>query len=300
MKCANESRISYTDEEELAAEQAPAAKQLFRGLGHVELHDFPGDEIGGLGDTLAQLGQEGYRSFSFRAPMPRPGFFPWRGETCLFLNPDRANRELNARLMQETLEQARDWGAQFAVTPLTHAPTDTDDPELAADLARGAAKRLALFSRDFGVPVDIAYNAYSPAFNEPGQFAQLVAKHPELGLSLDVGDAFLGAAQWERNYLEDIETLAPAVRSLRLWNTRGQDDYAEHGRQAPHPSQSPDQGWIDIRRTLEIVLAHNPEVAIVFGYPGETPDERTQIGYDWVAQAANAIVRRSTGTSSTV
>lgn len=291
MNSPTQSRIGYTDQDEIAAEQTPPERGLFRGLGHIELFDFADEDLDRLEDTLAQLSSEGYRTFSFRAPMPRPGFFPWHGDTCFLLNPDRANRELYARLLQETLEQAREWGAGYAVTPLTHAATDTDDPELAADLARGAAKRLALFSRDFGVPVDIAYNAYSPAFNRAGQFAELIARHPELGISLDVGDAYLGAVQNERDYLSDIEELAPLTRSLRLWNTRGPEHYAEHGRRPLHPSQSPDEGWIDIRRVLEIVLEQNPAVTVVFGYADEDPGERTRIGYDWVAQAANAIVR---------
>jgi len=293
MNCASRSRIAYTDQDEVSAEQAPPEKGLFRGLGHIELCDFANEDLGGLEATLAQLSSEGYRTFSFRAPMPRPGFFPWHGETCFLLSPDRANRELYARLLQETLEQAREWGARYAVTPLTHAPTDTEDPELAVDLARGATKRLALFSRDFGVPVDVAYNAYTPSFNRAGQFAEFIGAHPELGISLDVGDAYLGALKNERDYLEDIEELAPLTRSLRLWNTQGPEHFAEHGKQPLHPSQSPEEGWIDIRRILEIVLEQNPSVTVVFGYADESPSDRTRIGYDWVAQAANAIVRRA-------
>lgn len=65
---------------------------------------------------------------------------------------------------------------------------------------------------------------------------------------------------------------------MHLWNTQGDDP--EH---IPlHPVQSPAEGWIDLERTLRIVLTHNPEINIVFEYPIAEIDHHIQSGYDWI------------------
>jgi predicted deacylase len=99
----------------------------------------------------------------------------------------------------------------------------------------------------------------------------------------------LGARMHGRDYLADIGALAPYARAMHLWNTRGED----FSHTPLHPSQSPAYGWIDLERTLETVVAANPQIAIVFEYPVEelTPD--IQAGYDWIADLVAASQDRN-------
>ena len=98
-----------------------------------------------------------------------------------------------------------------------------------------------------------------------------------------------GAHIHKRDYFDDIAILAPHTRSMHLWNTRCE----VHDHIPLHPSQSPLDGWIDLEKTLEIVLIQNPSSAIVFEYPvvEVTPD--IQEGYDWIESVVKTITHRN-------
>jgi len=283
---------------EAAPGRAPAAGLLHRGLGRVEFFDYARGDLEALGEALETLAGEGRRCFSFHAPIVRPGYFPFPGETCFFLNQDPAKRALSFRLLADTLTQARRWGAEYVVTHLTYGPSDTPERSLARRLAGEACARLAILSRAAGVPVDVEFAAYSPAFDRPEDFLAAVAEHPELGLCLDVGHAFLGAQRRQADFLADVATLAPWARSLHLWNTQGLDHKRCHGHVPLHPSQRPAEGWIDIERVLEAVLEGNPEVRIIFEYPVVAMTPEIEAGYDWIAELVSARPRAETAAAT--
>lgn len=268
---------------ESVAERSPAARLLHRGLGRVELFDLSASDMAALPVTLPALAAQGYERRSFHAPVTRPHDFPYAGETCFFLNEDPARRALSYRLLDRTLALAREWGAEHVVTHLTYGPTDTADENLAVRLAAEACARIAGLSRDRGVPVHIEFAAYTDTFHRPDQFLAALEPYPELGLCLDIGHAYLGAEARERDYFDDLATLAPHARSVHLWNTRGRVHNRAYGHTPLHPSQRAADGWIDVARSLAVILAASPSAGIVFEYPVETLTPRIQAGYDWVA-----------------
>jgi len=238
---------------------------------------------------MGALAREGRTRFSFHAPVRRPTWFPHPGEASFFLHENRARRALSHALLADTLAAAAELGADYVVTHLTYGPSDTGNPRLAARAAGEACARIAALSRDFGVPVDIEFAAYTNAFHRPEEFLAVVRDHPELGLCVDVGHAFVGGEIRGRPYLDDIAALAPAARSLHLWNTRGLDHLRRHGHVPLSPDQDPGDGWADIARCLDIVLAHNLAMPIVFEYPVTEVTLEIQAGYDWAA----ALARRA-------
>lgn len=266
------------------ARREPEASLLHRGLGRAEFFDLATEGLESLAGTLASLADEGRPRFSFHAPIIRPDYFPFTGETCFFLNEDPGRRALSLRLLTDTLVEARRWGAEYVVTHLTYGATDTLDRGTARRLAREACGRMATVSRDFSVPIDVEFAAYSPAFDRPEDFIEAVVPHPELGICLDVGHAFLGTERRNADYLEHIGALAPRARSMHLWNTKGMDHNKRHGRAPLHPSQDPAEGWIDLERVLEVVLESNDAVRIIFEYPVAKVTPEVQAGYDWVAE----------------
>jgi len=272
---------------ESKAERRPAARLVHRGLGRVELFDLSVGDMAALPVTLPALAAEGYERLSFHAPVTRPGEFPYAGETCFFLNEDPARRALSLRLLDRTLALAGEWEAEHVVTHLTYGPTDTADEGLAARLAAEACTRIAGLSRDRGVPVHIEFAAYTDAFHRPDQFLAALEPHSELGLCLDIGHTYLGSKARERDYFGDLAALAPHARSVHLWNTKGRAHNRIHGHTPLHPSQSAANGWIDVARSLAIILEASPAAAIVFEYPIDTLTPRIQAGYDWVAGLAS-------------
>ncbi len=264
-------------------ERRPAARLVHRGLGRVELFDLSAGDMAALSSTFSALAAEGYERLSFHAPLTRAHDFPYAGETCFFLNEDPALRALSFRILDRTLALAAEWGAEHVVTHLTYGPTDTGDEALAARLAAEACARIAGSSRDRGVPVHIEFAAYTNTFHRPDQFLAVLEPHPEVGLCLDIGHAYLGSQARGRDYFADLAALAPHAGSVHLWNTKGRAHNRTHGHTPLHPSQSAADGWIDVARSLAIILEASPAAAIVFEYPIDTLTPRIQAGYDWVA-----------------
>jgi endonuclease IV len=264
------------------------ASYLHRGLGHVEFFDYPLNDMAELKKSYEEMAVNGHKGLSFHAPMPRPVFFPFSGVTCFFLNEEPERRDLSFQVIEDTLQYARDWGADYVVTHLTYGRTDTSDPNKAKQLAREACERLAALSNDYRVPINIEFAAYTQAFNEPEQFIELVSQHTELGICIDTGHTMFGAQIHKRDYFDDIAILAPHTRSMHLWNTRCE----VHDHIPLHPSQSPQEGWIDIEQTLEIVLAQNTNCTIIFEYPVVEVTSNIQEGYDWIENIVKTITHK--------
>ncbi len=273
-------------------ERTKEASILHKGLGRVEAFDYARERLGQLKGVLNNLSKEGTSSFSFHAPVPRPEYFPFPGVTSFLLNENPANRQLSFRLMEDTLKQAREWNAEYVVCHLTYRPTDTQDEGKATRLAEEACCRLAEMSRSCGVPVHVEFAPYSSAFHKPSQFIEMMETYPELGICVDMGHTFLGTKQWDRDYLGDIEALAPYARSMHLWNAKNYEHYKIHGHIPLHPSQRPQEGWVDVEKVLEIVLSINSGVKIIFEYPVKEVTREVQEGFDWV----RGIVNRFNGS----
>lgn len=255
---------------------------LHRGIGRFEVFDLTPEAMEALDRTRAALAREGRERMSFHAPVIRPPFFPHSAVTHFYVNEDAAKRDLNLKLLADTLERARAWGADYVVTHLTFGGTDTKDATAARRAAEVSCAAIAALSREYAIPVDIEFAAYTDSFNDPREFAAAIEPHPELGFCIDMGHTFVGAEIRSRDYFRDVAALAPRARSLHLWNSRG----AAHTRNFPHtplhPSQDPAEGWIDVERFLATVLAASPVENIVFEYPVEEVTATVQEGYDWV------------------
>lgn len=267
----------------MAVDREKEAALIHRGLNRVEFFDLTASELDGLQAVLDSLAGEGRSRFSFHAPVIRPDYFPHSGVTCFFLNEDEAKRQLSFRLLGHTMATAKQRGAEYVVSHLTFGPTDSKDPATAAKLADDACRRMAEMSRNYGLPLDLEFAAYSNAFNRADLFAEAVSRRPELGVCIDIGHTFLGAIRRQRDYLEDIAALAPHTRSLHLWNSLGEEHTKRHHHTPLHPSQKPSEGWIDIENTMALVLHENPQVNIIYEYPVDAVTPEIQEGYDWIA-----------------
>jgi len=264
-------------------ERVKEAGFIHRGLGRAEFFDFSEAQFAGLQDTLDAMAAEGRERFSFHAPIVRPDYFPHSGVTCYFLSEDRGLRELSFRLLEHTLRAAARWGVDYVVTHLTFGPADTRDEATAQRLAQEACGRIAAMSDAEAVPVDIEFAAYTDAFHSAEQFLHAMAMHPQLGVCIDIGHAFIGARRRGRDYLQDIAALAPRARSLHLWNSLGEEHTRLHHHTPLHPSQQAGDGWIDVEQALRLALGANPDMHVIFEYPVDDVSDEIQAGYDWVA-----------------
>lgn len=268
-------------------ERAKEAGLINHGLGRYEVFDHPEGQLGNLKGFLKDKGLP----FGIHAPLYRPVYFPFKPVSCFFLSDDAYKRELSFSLLEETARHARDWGAEYIVSHFAFVE-DTQDEDKAWKLASQSASRLSEIAQSYGRPIFIEYSGYSNAFHEPEKYVEVLAPYPNLGLCIDIGHASICSKLRRSDYLKDIETLAPFARSMHLWNTKNYDHWKQQSHVPLHPSQSPEEGWIDIERTLEITLGYNRDIKIIFEYSFIEMSDGIKDGFDWIEN----IVRRLKGS----
>ncbi len=111
-----------------------------------------------------------------------------------------------------------------------------------------------------------------------------------MGICIDIGHTSIISGIRNRDFFKDIEIMAPYTKSIHVWNTKGLDHCKEYNHVPVHPSQKAEDGWVDIKKTLEIILAHNKDCNIVFEYNhtyyDNIPDE-VKAGMEWVKGIVN-------------
>lgn len=266
----------------------PPANAIHEGLGRLELFDLAPEWLPLLRESLARSD----RPFSIHAPLCRRPEFPHPAVAVFFLSPDSARREESFAHVEATLAQAKEWGGEYVVTHLNWVE-DTEDEAEASRLAQAAAERLSGLAERHGVPLHIECGGYAGGFHGAEQFAALPGRLPGLGLCLDMGHLWLIARARRRSFYRDLEVLAPHARSMHLWNTRDFAHYQRHHHVPVHPSQRPEDGWIDLERALGLVLDRNPDCALIFEYTWSPSEEEwVREGMAWVASLAGRDPRR--------
>ncbi|HHT9134221.1 MAG TPA: sugar phosphate isomerase/epimerase family protein [Candidatus Avalokitesvara rifleensis] len=258
-------------------ERVKEAEAIHHGQGRCEVFDYPREGLAGLKKFL----NEQKLPFSFHAPLIRPHYFPYSGVTSFFINDDEEKRKLSFELMKQSAKDARDWGAEYMVCHLTYRE-DTEDAEKAWPMAYQAAEYLSELTETTGVPIHIEFAGYAGAFCKPEHFVEVISRYPNLGICIDTGHASNCAQLYGRNYLNDIETMAPYARSMHLWNTKSIEHWRKHGHVPLHPSQCPTEGWVDIEKTLEITLNHNKDLKLIHEYRIANMADEIAEGFGWI------------------
>jgi sugar phosphate isomerase/epimerase len=246
-----------------------------------ETFDFAPDDLPDLRERLRAC-----PAFSVHAPLPTPPQYPGRAVTSFLLDPDLVKRQASLDMLHQTIGVAGRWGAKHVVVHFGGVHSDGLSEEEVTRLVEDTAAELCARAGACGVPLHIEYAAYNPWFARPEDLLRTITRYPDLYVCLDVGHLRIGAEMLGIDEWEALRILAPHTRSMHLWTTRGRDDVRRYHHVPVHPSLTAEDGWIDIPRALEQVLAYNPDCAIVFE-PNHlyNPDRDWQAeGMDWVRQ----------------
>lgn len=268
-------------------ERAKPAGYLHTGLNRYEVFDFQENRLG----KLKTFFDEKKLPFSFHVPFFRPSYFPYIGVTTFFLNEDPDRRSLSFKLINSTMHYAKGWKADFVVTHLTWKE-DSKNRRKTLKLAINTGLKFCDLSDKFNLPINVEFGGYSGFFHEPVQFVDFVKDHPLLGICIDIGHTSLISGVRDRDFFKDIEIMAPYTKSIHVWNTKGLDHCRKYNHVPVHPSQKTVEGWIDIKKTLEIILSHNKNCDIVFEYNQSYYDkipEEVKEGMEWVREIVNRI-----------
>ncbi len=170
-----------------------------------------------------------------------------------WFSPDAALRRAERQRFDLDVAAAARLGADHVVCHFTPLPAlyphDALDPALVTE----TLEWMADVQHRHNVAICLE------CFGDPYWLAVRAARYG-LYLCLDTGHLARSSAERGSRYLDDAAAMAPLVRVLHLWNTRGLP--CEH-HVAYHPDQRPADGWAPILALLDRVLPYRPNMLIV-------------------------------------
>jgi sugar phosphate isomerase/epimerase len=256
---------------------------LNNGLKRGEFYNFPEQALPALKRQIIDHDL----AVSIHAPLLRPDWYPDPPTWSFLCDVDKENRNLTMKMIVGTMESADEFGAQYVVV---HFPTPATDAagESEAKLATIAWRScdwLAELSERRKMPIHIEGVGASPFLNAES-LSQMLSQYPVLRYCFDTGHMQLASQSAGFDLYAFAEQIASYAGSIHLWNTRNGDDYQAFRHIPVHPSQDPEQGWVDIARVLKIMGP--PSYPIIFEsahqYPEALGDYDYRDGVQWVKE----------------
>lgn len=280
------------------------------GLQRVELVILLREEEADVRRFLARTGV----ALSVHSPLFRDAGLDEYPLLAAVFDTDADRQERALQLMEREVAQAADCGARHVVVHLQRSvgvlaedvPADWGDAR-ARDAARRGGERLAMAAERCGIPVHVENMMSHPLLALPEHYDAFFSELPPqwVRMCFDVGHAALDAAKYGFSTLDFAAHMAPRIGSLHVYNNQISDDFdfatlrAEGRlRKFPaHPTQSAEEGWIDLENVLDAVLTPNPEALVTFEvyFALDTERDSTREGLGWVATLCHRAWRHAAG-----
>lgn len=255
------------------------------GLNRGEFYNLPVDDLPGL----KRLIEHHKLDWSIHSPLARLDWYPQPPTWSFLCDADGDNRELTMKMITLTMDHAAEYGAEYVVV---HFPSPTSDASGESDgkieaIAWRSCERLAELSFKRNIPIHIEGVGQSSLINA-GFLTAVLKEFSPLRYCFDTAHASLAAIYNGFDPYDFEAELLPYLGSIHLWNTRGWDDYLAFRHIPVHPSQSPEDGWVDIARVLQAVDSEKNSLSIIFenlpSYPEELGNYDYREGVKWVKE----------------
>ena len=233
--------------------------------------------------------------WSIHAPLIQLDWYP-RPPTWSFLcDLDSDKRDLTMKMINLTMEQADELGAEYVVAHFPSPSSEESDesgPKVEA-IARKSCDRLAELSVKRGIPIHVEGVGASPLINAGFLKSVLKEYSPPLSYCFDTAHTHLAAIKNEFDLYAFEAELLPYLGSVHLWNVRSKDDYLAYRHIPVHPSQTTKDGWVDIARVLEIIGQDRNSFPIIFEsdrlYPEALGNYDYHEGVQWVKKLLQTL-----------
>jgi len=209
---------------------------------------------------IERLAEHGIQS-ALHAPMPYEGPRPPLARAT---SADPELVEAALAMTRQTLDCARRLGALYVVL---HFP-DPFPPYVEAgfrDRANRFLDEVANLAARAGVPVLLENLTPNPFLHSADHYASVLARHPTLGLCLDLGHAHL--LERARAVEEYVEALGPRIGAVHVYNTT-RARYDEHGHEPIDERQTEHDGYLDWREAVAHVLEVSEDAALIVEHEG--------------------------------
>ena len=227
---------------------------------------------------------------SVHAPLVRTAWHPLPPTLSFLCDPSEEKRQLSLRMIRETMSLASELDVEYVVVHFP-APSATEDGSTdyatLETIAWDSASRLAEMSEEHGTPIHIEGFGPSPFLNVDF-LTQVTNAFPSLLYCFDTGHMHISAQRDGFDLYKCAEEMAANVGSIHLWNDRSIEDYLAFRHIPVHPSQKPEEGWVDIPLVLRSILSQNPTCRVIlesgFNYPAALGGHDFREGVEWVKE----------------
>ncbi len=254
---------------------------LQNGLKRGEFYNFPEEETALLKRQL----QRHDIIISIHAPLIHLDWYPDPPTWSYLCDVDKENRGLTMKMVMASMEQAEDFGAEYMVVHFPTPASDASGESLAKleSIAWRSCDWLAELSAKKKMPIHVEGVGASP-FIQTEFLGPALSQYTVLRYCFDSGHMQLASQNAGFDLYALAEGIAPYVGSLHLWNTRNADDYETFRHIPVHPSQNPEEGWVDIARLLKIIGPLSPVIIFesAHKYPEALGDYDYRDGVQWV------------------
>jgi sugar phosphate isomerase/epimerase len=234
-------------------------------------------------------------AWSIHSPLIQLDWYPQPPTWSFLCDLDRDKRELTMKMIRLTMEQADELGAEYVVAHFPSPSSEESDeggPKVEA-IAWKSCDRLAELSLKKEIPIHVEGVGASPLIN--AGFLKSVLKEYSFPLRYCFDTAHTHLAALKNGFnLYDFETeLQPYLGSVHLWNVRSKDDYLSYRHIPVHPSQTAEDGWVDIARVLQIMGEASNSLPIIFEsdrlYPEAMGNYDYREGVQWVKKLLQTL-----------
>ena len=203
---------------------------------------------------------------------------------------EEEDRQLSLRMIAETMELARDFGAEYVVVhfPVPLSATSGDvSYEKQREIAWQSASDLCELSDKSGIAIHLEGFGPSPFLNVEF-LSEVITRFPCFRYCFDTGHMNIAAQRDGFDLYRFAERMAPYIGSIHLWNGRDITDYTYFRHIPVHPSQKPEEGWVDVALILRSILSKNPLCPTIFEsglrYPQALGGHDISEGVKWVKE----------------
>ncbi|NQT48354.1 MAG: sugar phosphate isomerase/epimerase [Chloroflexi bacterium] len=256
------------------------------GLRRGEFYNFSPEMLPELKRAVEQNGL----AVSVHAPLAKTPWYPTPPTLSFLCDVEPERRNLSLRMVEETMAAAEGFGAEYVVV---HFPTPCSDNGGGVEYARlqeivwESASHLADLSQKHDMPIHIEVFGPSPFLNLDS-LVEITADFPSLQLCFDTGHMNIASQRDGFDLYHFAHQLAPFVGSIHVWNTRSIEDYFTYLHIPAHPSQKPEEGWVDIPRILGLILSVNNSCSVIMEsgtrYPKALGGYDFRDGVKWVEE----------------
>lgn len=259
---------------------------ISNGLQRGEFYNLPPESLTELKGEVEQHSL----AASVHAPLVETPWYTNPPTWSFLCDVKEEKRQLSLRMVEETMEHAKDFGAEYVVV---HFPSPSPNGSSSVgytrlrEIAWGSALRLEELAQQYGVPIHIEGFGPSPFLNSDF-LTEVVTQFSHLHYCFDTGHMHIASQRDGFDLYQFAGQMAPYIGSIHLWNNRGLEDYFTYHHIPVHPSQKPEEGWADIAMLLRLILVNNPSCSMIFEsgprYPEALGGHDYREGVKWIKE----------------